>query len=328
MKILVVGCGSIGQRHIRNIKGISKKYEVIGFDVIRKTREKVSKELKIKVFSSFKKSLDEKPDVVFICTPPYLHIRQALETAKRKMHLFIEKPLSHNMKDIDKLIRIAKKNRLITMVAANTRYYKSLAFVKKLLQKKTIGKIYGANIFFGYYLPYWRPNIDYTKNYSAKKAMGGGVILDAIHEINYARWFFGEVKELFAFSGKKSDLKIDTEDHVDVLLRFKEVSCYLHLDYLQKTYERHCTIFGEKGKIEWDFSKNSVDIFIGNKKKTYNFKTNINDMYIEEVRFFLNSVKNRNRMEMDIENGKKDLEVALMIKKSSKKLKMIKGEVD
>ena len=197
MKIVVIGCGSIGKRHLRNLKTLLKERngEVIAFDVNKEALEFVSKEYGIRTETDLNKALEE-ADGAFMCIPNSLHVPTALKAVKHGCHVFVEKPLSHTMENVDELLRIAKEKNLTVTCGYNLRFYKPLQKVKDLLDAGAIGKVYGARVEFGYHLPSWRPNQDYRKNYGAIRAQGGGVILDVIHEINYIRWLLGEAKEI------------------------------------------------------------------------------------------------------------------------------------
>src|SRR3989338_7486882 len=105
-KILVIGCGSIGQRHIRNLR-ILKAGDIFAFDVDEEKLETVkSIHAGIEVSTNLDELWDKKPEVVFITTPSALHIDYAIEAAKRGCHLFIEKPLSIDLKRVPLLLAL------------------------------------------------------------------------------------------------------------------------------------------------------------------------------------------------------------------------------
>jgi len=323
MKILVAGCGSIGARHIGNLKSLGIS-DIIGCESDRKMLDLIQKKYGIPVFTDLNAALKQCPDAVFICTPPHLHIKVALETVKTGAHLFIEKPISHNLKNIDKLIRIAKARRLVIMVGYNWRFYRGLETVKTLLSKGKIGRIISIRIEAGQYLPDWRPQQDYRKSYTAKKSMGGGIILDGSHEIDYARWLFGDVKEVFCLAGKLSNLKVDTEDTAEITLKFRNnIIANVHLDFVQRVYSRSCKIIGEKGTILWDYPTKTIKIYTPKENNPKPIKTKPNDMYLNEVRHFINCIKSDKKPLVDGIEGKKTLEVALSAKKSARTGKIV-----
>lgn len=330
MKIAVIGCGSIGKRHIRNLKELLTKRngEVIAFDVNEEALKVVKEEIDVKTSSNYEEVLKE-VDGVFICTPNHLHIKLALQAVQNDCHVLIEKPLSHSMENVDELLRIAKEKNLTVTVGYMMRFYEPLKIVKKLLDEKRIGKVYGARIEFGSYLPDWRPTQDYRANYGSIRAQGGGVILDVIHEINYMKWLFGELKELRCIGGTLSDLEMDTEDYVEINAKTKDdLILNLHLDYLQQDYSRSCKIIGENGTIVWDFRNHSVKLFDKEKRE---WKTLIeikdldfNTIYMAEEDHFLDCVAGTSKAVVNGDESKDDLIVALAALKSMNENSIIK----
>jgi len=327
MLILVVGCGSIGKRHIRNLKALDIG-EAIACDVTPERRREVEQEHGIKTFSSLDKALAQKPDAALICTPTSLHISSALAAAQSGCHLFIEKPLSHSSDGIDELTETIAQKALVTLVGCNMRFHPSIALMKELLGSQNIGKVLCARIQAGQYLPDWHLWEDYRQGYSARKSLGGGVILDGIHEIDYITWFLGEVSQIFCFSDKLSSLETDTEDTVEIFLRFKSGAiAEIHLDYLQRSYSRSCQLIGEEGTILWDFGEKRVRLYSARTKEWQAFpeqpNLDLNEMYIEEMKHLFNCIEGKAKPMQDINCAKRNLEIALAAKISSKTGNMV-----
>ena len=235
--------------------------------------------------------------------------------------------MSDSMKDIDKLINISKKNKKNIFIAYCFRFEKGIQLIKKYIDEEKIGKIYSARAEFGQYLPDWRPWQDYRKSYTSNKNLGGGIILDGSHEIDYMRWFFGDVQEVFCYSNKISNLEVNTEDVAEIFFKFKnEIICNIHLDFIRPGYHRFCEIIGEKGMLEWNFSENNVKYYNLKDKswKIHKLKTNVNDMYVSEIKHFIKSIDKQEKSLIDGEDGKKSLQLALAAKKSSILKKVVK----
>lgn len=326
MHFLVIGCGSIGQRHIRNLKSLGYKASGCEKDYLR--AKQVKKRYGIKVFSNLKEALKNEYIGAFICSPTSLHIPISIEVAKRDIHLFIEKPLSNSLKDVNKLFTIVNKKNLVTLIGCNARFFPSFRLVKKLIEKNKIGKVLSVKVECGFYLPYWHPYEDYRKAYSANKSLGGGVILDDIHEIDSLYWLFGEAKEVFCFADKLSDLHIDTEDITEIFLKFKAGTfAQIHLDYLQRTYQRHYKFIGEKGTIILDFIKQNVEFYSEKTNQWKVFQESIDAdrevMFIDEIKHFINCIKGREPSSNDILFAKKTLQVALACHESAQKKEIV-----
>lgn len=291
MKILVVGAGSIGARHIKNLEQLG--YEVYAVDINKESLKKAS-EFTNGAFSSLDKALEIKPDIAFICTFSNDHIQPALKCAEAGCHLFIEKPLSLDLEGVDDLIEVIDNKNLITMVGCNMRFHPAISYINDTISNNpSFAKRLWANLEFGFYLPFDKK--DYQNTYKAKKSLGGSLIFDGIHELDYAVWFLGEPEEVICSKGIISSLEIDTEDCVDMIIKFKSGAvCTVHMDYLQHGYSRRCKIVCEEGTITWDFVRGEIGIIDSSDKKWLwkDMKLDIyyNQMYIDEIKYFCDCV--------------------------------------
>lgn len=325
-RIAVVGCGSIGRRHIRNLAraGIDR---IVGIEP-REDRREAVEALGVRTAQSLHEAWRWTPDAVFVCTPTSVHMEPAIEAARRGCHLFIEKPLSHDTTGVRTLLELAEKHELVTLVGCNLRFHPGLRRVKELLDEGVAGTIVAARVQVGQYLPDWRPSQDYRTVYSARSDLGGGIILDAVHEIDYARWLLGEVDELVCFADRLSHLEIETEDTAALLLRFASGAIgELHLDYVQRSYARTCEIIGDRGTIRWDFGKSVVgyDSFGGRREYATGGGPgwDANEMYVEELAHFLRCLEGRDEPCLDVFDGARVLELALAAKESSARGRVI-----
>lgn len=325
--ILIVGGGSIGKRHLRNLLGLDEKDICVVEPNEERAKNDIEKEFKVETFRSLKDAFTKKTfDIAFICSPSIFHIEQALFCAERGCNLFIEKPLSNNLKKIDKLLKIVKTKELITMVGSNWKFYPLFEKMKELIDNNVLGKVLSARCQFGQYLPDWHPWEDYRNGYSANKKLGGGILLDS-HEFDYLTWFLGDVKKLACFSGKVSNLEIDTEDVAETILQFKSGAiAEIHVDYLQRFYQRNFEFFGETGTIKWDTNDKKVVLSVKDKEKKeflLDKDYDTNQMYIEEAEHFLDCVENKKTTITPIERGLEVLNLIYKAKESSEKNKVI-----
>ena len=328
MKFLIIGCGSIGQRHLKNLVTISTE-EIIAYRTLKKNVKKLEKEFHIKTYTKLHEALNQNPDAVLVTNPTSLHIQSALAAAKQGCHLFIEKPISNTLDKIDELIDILQKKKLVGLVGCNLRFHPCLQLIKKLLDQKRIGKVISARVQMGQYLPDWHPWEDYRTVYSAHQSLGGGIILDAIHELDYIRWLLGDVTQVFSFSEKLSDLDIDTEDVAEILLRFKSGAIgEVHLDYIQRCPSRTCEIIGEEGNIVWNLNEGTIKVYTSEKKKWELFKQpkgyyDINQTYIDEISHFISCIEGKEEPLISITDGLEVLKIALAVKESAKNSRII-----
>ncbi len=324
MRVVIVGAGSIGQRHLRNLMTLGQEIVAVADPSPSRLEEvRALVPASCLLTAGEARALERDADLVVICSPTHLHLVQARAAIARRRHVFVEKPLSHTLDGVDLLVEEAARSGRQVMVACNLRFLPSLRLLKQLLDDGRIGRLTGARAEFGYYLPFWRPGTDYRDGYGARQAMGGGVILDCFHEFDYLRWLLGMPREVFAFAGKVSALEIDTEDTADVLLRFDDgVVANVHLDYVQRTYRRSCDLLGEDGVLTWDYVSQSVSVFCKEDRDAEVFRESIeaesNQMYLDELRHFLRCIEDGGSPALDAAGGRAVLQMALAAKASAR----------
>ena len=164
-----------------------------------------------------------------------MHINQAINFLDLNIPIFIEKPISNNLEDFLKFKKLAEKKNALILVGYVLRYSKILNEYKKLIKENTIGKHIYIDIKCSSFLPDWRKNIDYKNSVSSKNSLGGGVLLELSHELDYANWLFGPFTEIKAIRNNTKQLEIDVEDIVK-LIAINKNRCLIniHLDFSSK----------------------------------------------------------------------------------------------
>jgi predicted dehydrogenase len=327
LRFAVVGCGSIGKRHIGNLHALGIR-DVIGVDTVEVRRQEVERTLGISALSSLEDCWAWKPDVAVIAVPTSLHVPIAVQAAQYGCHLFVEKPLSNRLDTVSALLKLVEEKRLTTLVGCNMRFHPGLMRVKTLVENGAVGRVISARVEVGQYLPDWHPSEDYRQGYSAQAALGGGVILDAIHEIDYARWILGDVSSVACFAAKLSDLEIDTEDTAAILLRFASGAIgEIHLDYVQRAYSRTCHLIGDAGTVRWDYTAGDV-LWYSARTRTWETLRNPigwqpNQMYLDEMCHFLRCLSGLERSTLDVFEAARVLEVAIAAKTSAREQRFV-----
>ena len=295
MKVLVVGGGSIGSRHRRNLRTLG--LDALGLvEADAERRSSVSRAVGAVGFSGLAEGLGWGPDVAVIATPSYLHVAQALEAARAGCHLFVEKPLSHSAEGLAALAAEVERRGLVSLVGFNMRFHPGPAKVKELIDAGAIGRVMFARLHMGSYLPGWRPASDYRVVYSASAAEGGGCILDCIHEIDLAGWYLGRVSEVFCMADHLSPLEVDTEDVAMLTCRHESGALsQVHLDFAERTYERGCHVAGEEGSLFWDFRAGEVRLYEAPADRWTSFSQpegwQINQTYLDQFAHYLECVR-------------------------------------
>lgn len=320
MKFLVIGCGSIGRRHLRNLASI-RAGELLAFDVEPAQLKKVRGIMPgIKASDDLGELWKQRPDACLVTVPTSFHVRYAVEAAKRGCHLFIEKPLSGNDRGLDKFSELVRKNRLVTFIGYNYRFNLCVLRIRNILKEKKLGRVISAHSHFGSYLPTRHPGEDYRKGYGARKSLGGGVILDALsHHFDLWCFLFGKPLEAVSAHGKHSGLELDVEDCADVLVRFSGgVTAGLHANFLERPVRNDLEIIGEEGTLRCDLVRSEVSLYEPRRNAWRVFKgdADYNDVYIREMKSFIRCVKRKEKPTVGLTDAKKELEMLLRIKES------------
>jgi len=321
MRVLIVGFGSIGQRHYENLRHIDPEIEITIWRQHTKTMPETGNS-ECRIVHTLDEALQPKPDCALICNPASQHIQTALSLAKEGIHLFIEKPISDTLEDVDALVALCKQKRLTLMVGYNFRFYKPLQMMRSAILKGKVGRILNIRAEIGQYLPDWRPERDYRESVSAKKTLGGGALLELSHELDYVRWIVGEVEQVYCLSGHVSDLEMDVDDMAEIVLKFQDgIFGSVHLDMVQRTPFRLCRVIGTDGTIEWNANSHQVRLFSvfenGWQDLHPAMDMDRNEMYDAELKHFFGCIQGRFEPFCSGEDGLRVLQIVLAAKKSS-----------
>ena len=292
MKVLVTGLGSIGMRHARNLRAIGVD-TLVGFDPSEERRKRFEAELAGSTTSTIETALAGKPDLAVIASPPTFHISQAIQCGAAGAHLLIEKPLGNNRDGVDQLINLVKTTGLFAHVGSNWKFHAAFRAMRRLLEEEAIGQVVAAQVIAGQWLPDWHPWEDYRAGYSARRDLGGGVILDS-HEFDYLSWLLGPVTEIAGFSSKSGLLEIETDDVACATLRFDSGAlATIQLDYIQRRAERRYFITGEQGSLTWTLQGPGVTVTrSGDVTELVAAPLgDINTMYIDQTEHVLEGVR-------------------------------------
>jgi predicted dehydrogenase len=294
--ILIVGKGSMGLRHLEISKQLYPNAEVRIL-----VQQKPNKDVNLS--NGYLETMEEvdkfAPEIAIIANPATLHLEIAQKLAEAGVHLLIEKPISTSTVGVVELIKTCKENKVVLMTGYNLRFSPSLTHFHELIKKKIAGEILSVRCEVGQYLPDWRPTKDYRKTVSANIRLGGGVLLELSHEIDYLRWIFGDINWVRATLSKQSSLEIDVEDSAHLILGFElnanrnQLIANLNLDFIRHDRKRSCTVIGDKGTLRWDGLTGTVDIFMQHSEKwevLYSCKPDTKDTLLAEWENFLESI--------------------------------------
>jgi len=319
LKILVCGAGSIGVRHISNL-------QYLGIEVsVWRNRGDMLNQLKDEFGVNTFLSVDDaliNVDAVVIATVTSKHIELALKAAKLGKHIFIEKPISNNTHSLNELKKLVQKNKLVFEVGCQLRSHPNLKTLSKLLSQNDYGPLYTYRAVVGQRLEDWRPGSDYTKSYSSKVTLGGGALLDLIHEIDLLYWITGSIDSVYASLAKVSDQLMSSEDLVNMILKNSNgAQGQLQLDMVSPEYRRSMELIYKEGIFFWDYTEgtltyksNGGSVLIDKVPDDFNR----NSLFISHMKHFINRINNPNILPLcSIDDGIVALCIAEAAKLSS-----------
>ncbi len=318
MKFLIAGLGSIGRRHLNNLLALGQKDIVL-----YRTNKSTLGDDGLQGFPAeceIQKALRHKPDAVIISNPTALHMDIAIPAATDGCALFIEKPLASSPDDLMQLEDILKEKGNIVFSAYQFRFNPGLRKIDQLLHDRIFGEPISFDCYWGEYLPDWHPWEDYRKSYSATAALGGGVVRTLCHPFDYLGWLFGEPEGLFAVTGKASSLELDVEDFADVIINYKNgVTGRIHLDYYRRPVRHDLEITCSDGVLFWDHATSNVKAQKQDEsEEIYPAPADYerNQMFLDEIRHFINLVEGKEQKICDFSDGKKALQLATSVLRS------------
>ena len=289
MTIGVIGLGSIGERHVRNIQ---KMYPRFSIDILTSRTTWKDKGPRMRLVADAKDFYATKHDVYFVTNETAKHADTILTCLKQKPKgIFVEKPLCHTQQDITRIKKVLARSRSVLFVGYCLQFSKPVLVLKKMIKAGAVGNVLFIRASVGQDLRTWRKG-DYTKHYSADSKRGGGAVLDLIHELNYPAWLLGEPLRFHAgFSGRIS-LPIRAEDMSEGIFRTKSgIVVSIHQDYVQVPGRRLCEIVGTKGTLVWEGDTRIISIRTATKKRTISVEEDRNRMYEKELTFFMKQVR-------------------------------------
>ena len=315
----IVGLGSIGCRHLRLAREFQSDLNIIA---VRSSKGKKIEEEKLvdSVVYSLEDAIDCGIESAIIATPAVYHAQQAIKLMEKGIHVLIEKPLSHSLHNMTELLKVNKKTKTVALVGYCLRYNSGALKFFDIINSKKIGQILHVQVDCGSYLPDWRKGMDYRESVSAKAELGGGVLLELSHELDYIRWFFGEIKSVYAKIQNSGTLDINVEDSVDMIFSSEQgYSVSVHLDFNSRYIRRKCIARCANGDLTWDAIANKVIWIPANGfEELETYKNDRDYIYREQLKHFFDCIENKKRPLVSLDDGVIVLNMIESAKKSHK----------
>jgi predicted dehydrogenase len=258
-RVLLIGSGSIGQRHLGVLRETLPQALVT---LLRRPNppeldRSVAQEVD-RVTSDIDAALDPRPDLAVIASPAPTHLGFAQRLAAAEIPMLIEKPLATDLEGCAALASTCQARKLPVLVGYTLRYHPAFLALDEQIKKGAIGRPFSVRAEVGQYLPGWRPSTDYRRSVTAQRALGGGALLELSHEIDLVRALLGMPVSIQAQLERLGELEIDVEDTVALLTRHRLDDAHhalasIHLDLLQRPARRRLVVSGTLATLDLDF---------------------------------------------------------------------------
>lgn len=319
-RILIVGGGSIGERHLRCFQN-TKRAEVSLCEIREPLRRQLGERYGLsQSFGSLDEALTQPWDAGVICTPANWHIPMAGQFAEQSIGVLIEKPLSMSLEGIAEFQELAQSKNLPVSVAYVYRQHPGLAAMKQALDENRYGKIVQIVMVGGQHFPFYRPA--YRETYYTKHETGGGAIQDALtHMMNAAEWLVGPVTRLVADAENCVLDGVEVEDTVHLLTRHGGILGSFSLNQHQPANETILTVICERGVVRLE-SHNSRWLSCREPDQPWTieeeFPLERDDLFIAQANAFLDQLEGQRGPACSVEEGLQTLKVNLAALQSLK----------
>lgn len=251
IRVLVIGVGSIGERHLRCFQATGRA-DVSICETNAALRQRIADRYDVRhAYANLDAALAGAHDAVVICTPAPLHIPMARQCAESNLHLLIEKPLAVSPDGVDALRQTIDQRRLACAVAYVTRMHPALSAMKRALDAGRFGDPVQLVASGGQFFPKYRPA--YREIYYADHAQGGGAIQDALtHTLNTGQWLLGNIDRVAADAGHQVLEGVSVEDTAHVLARHGQVMGSYCLNQYQAANENTITVVCRGATVRYE----------------------------------------------------------------------------
>lgn len=291
--ILIIGAGSIGERHIRNLLTLGYRNLIVYRQ--RNLPFRTINAEQVQVLTDFRQVEIMRPKAAFITSPTAQHLPQALICARLGMHLFVEKPLAHSFEGVSALKAVVAEKGVFVYVGYMMRFHPLILELKEMIETGRYGRLLSFSTRWGEYLPDWHPWEDYRTSYAARKELGGGAALTLSHDLDLVLWLAGaSLVDHYALPNRASALEVDVEAGIDFLLRFESgVTGHVHLNFFEKPPTRYVHCVFESAVVHFDYYANELRIATSDETRT--LKKNLfdrNQLFIDQTLYFFTKIQN------------------------------------
>lgn len=318
MRAVLIGLGSIGRRHLANLRAAVPDADIT---VVRHRRtDEPPPAGADRIVFDRDAALARHPDLVLVCGPTATHADDAVAAANARAHLFVEKPLAADPHEAQAIVEAVARAGTTCTVGYNLRFLGSLRALHAAVTRGDVGRVMHVRAHVGQYLPDWRPGVDYRTTNSARAALGGDVLLELSHELDYVRWLAGDVSEVDAMLARTGDLDIDVDDSAELVLRFTSGALgSVHLDMVERAVVRGARVTGTDASLRWDGIAGTVDRLAadGSITRLHDGDPDRNQMYVALMRHVLACVAGTERPVVDAADAARTVALAFAARRAA-----------
>lgn len=259
VKVVILGLGSIGQRHARLL---SERNDVQLYlcDIDKELRWNTVGILvnpPSGIYSDFSDALKIHPDLAIICVPNHLHVPFALEAIRNGTDVLVEKPVSDSLESAKILVETAETYGRFLHVGYMLRYDQGLVAMKDAIDKGEIGNLVGGRSMIGTYITLL------NAKGSDRVDNPNSLVVDYTHELDFLNWFFGETENISAMKSTIGDLELKPQPNIfQINIKYNSGALVqVHMDYIQFPQRRTFEIYGDRGSICYDFMTGEIRHF-------------------------------------------------------------------
>ncbi len=313
-RVLVVGLGSIGQRHARLLSA-RHDVELLLCDAVEEHRAQTKQALTgpfIAEYGNYETALRDQPDIVFLCTPNHLHVPMGLQAIENGVDVFVEKPVSDSLDEARRLVDAAQAAGRFLQVGYMLRFEEGLRKMKAVVESGGVGNLVGGRAMVGTYITLLNAKSHYRDDQPYS------LVVDYTHELDFIRWFFGEVADVTAMSARLGDLELKPPNNIfQMILRMDSGALVqVHMDYVQFPQRRIFEIYGDRGTLSYDFMSGEIRHFPFQREHQWHdmnvspLPERIDELFCAQHEAILTARRNKSTPHVSGEDGLKALEIA------------------
>jgi len=294
-RAVVFGCGSIGQRHIRNLRTLGIN-EIFAVRTRLGSQQQIDPALGVKELADWNEVADCKPDVAIVSNPTSLHLETISNCLPHIRGVFIEKPLSHSLDGVERLLAQIKTQKVVSFVGLVLQFHPLVKALREALDEGRPGNPLLLQCQVGQWIEDWHPQEDYRNAYFARKDLGGGALLTLIHEVHLATELLGPASRVSCMLPNCDLLAVDVDAIADLMIQhLSGAISQIHLDMVQRPTHREGVVSCQRGWIRYNLIENIVTAQTAEPNESsviwQKADYQLNDSYLEEMRTFLDYVR-------------------------------------